>query len=615
MCGIVGYVGRRPAIPIVLEGLKRLEYRGYDSAGVAVLSTGGKLAIKRVVGKLAALEAALSARTLRGNVGIGHPRWATHGKPSLANAHPHSDEESRVSVIHNGIVENYGELKRALAARGHRFLSETDTEVIPHLIEESLGQDKTLADAVRLTLGQIRGAQALMALSPLEPDKIVAARSGYAGAVVVGYGEGEMFVASDLSALLPYTQRTAVLRSGEVAAITATGATYFDEQGRAVVKEPQLSSLDPLAAAKGGYKHFMIKEIMEQPEVVLDSLRGRVQFDPPLVRLGQEFPFIRAQARRFQRAIFLGMGTSLHAAMVGRLMLEGIAGLPAEVDNASEFLYRDPPLDQHTLVVSVTQSGETVDTLKALVAAKRKGAPQLAVCNLPESQATQVADGTIFIRAGLEIGVASTKTFLGSLLALYLLAVHLGRLRGEVSAERLRQLVGDLAPLPSALGRLLEQRDQYQALARRFSNAQHFLFLGRGVQYPIAMEGALKLKEVSYIHAEGYPAGEMKHGPIALIDRELPVVAIALRDALYDKMLGAIAEVKARDGTVIALGTEGDLELARRVDHVLWVPPASSWLSPLLTAVPLQCLAYEIALCRGLDVDQPRNLAKTVTVE
>ncbi|MBI3953519.1 MAG: glutamine--fructose-6-phosphate transaminase (isomerizing) [Chloroflexi bacterium] len=615
MCGIVGYVGKRPALPILLEGLKRLEYRGYDSAGIAVITPRGELALDKAVGKLRALEGSTRARALPGTIGIGHTRWATHGKPSQVNAHPHTDGEGRVAVIHNGIVENYLELKRELAAQGRRFVSETDTEVLPHLIAGFMAQGVGLAEAVRATLGRIRGAHAIVALSPQEPGVIVAARLGHAGAVVIGYGEGEMFVSSDLPALLPHTRRIAVLGNGEVATVTAAGASYCDSQGRAVVKEPQTSSLDPLSAAKGGYKHFMLKEISEQPEVVLDSLRGRVLFDPPTILADQEVPFTAAEARRLRRAVLVGMGTSLHAAMVGRLMLEQIAGLPAEVDNASELRYRDPPLDRQDLVVAVTQSGETVDTLAAMVNAKQKGARQLAICNVPGSQATQVAEGTISIRAGLEIGVASTKTFVGSMLALYLLAIHLGRLRGTVDPPRLQELVRDLAPLPAAMGRLLERQDEYRALAQRFSSSEHFLFLGRGIQHPIAMEGALKLKEVSYIHAEGYAAGEMKHGPIALIDRSLPVVAIAVRDALYDKMLSNIFEVKARDGIVIALGTEGDQELGERADHVIWVPPASPWLAPLLTVVPLQCLAYEIAVRRGCDVDQPRNLAKTVTVE
>jgi glucosamine--fructose-6-phosphate aminotransferase (isomerizing) len=614
MCGIIGYTGNRPAAPLLLEGLQRLQYRGYDSAGLAVLDPDGGLIIRKSVGKLSALASSLEDGLPEGSLGIGHTRWATHGRPSDINAHPHQDCGGEVVVIHNGIVENYRALKEALLAKGHTFRSETDTEVIPHLIEEALKEGGTLEVAVGRAMRQMEGAHALVVFSRREPGKLVAARAGNAGGVVVGYGHDEMFLASDLPALLPHTQSVAFLADGEIAAVTPCGASYLTAAGEELAKKAQTVSYDPLSAARGNFKHFMLKEICEQPESILDTIRGRVLFDPPTLVL-EDVTISRRRLRQIKRVVLVGMGTSLHAAMVGRHYIEQIARIPAEVDNASEFRYRGPLLGPDTLVVAVGQSGETVDTLAAMDEAHRQGALQITVCNVVGSQATRVADAVVYTRCGLEVGVCSTKTFTAAIVALYLLACYLAQERGVVGEDGMRVLLDPLARLPSLVGRVTQRDAEYERLAHRFFRYDNFLYLARGLEFPIAMEGALKLKEVSYIHAEGYPAGEMKHGPIALIDQEMPVVAIAVRDGLYDKMTSNVQQVKTREGTIIALASEGDEELARQVDHVLYLPQASPLLMPVLTAIPLQFFAYHIAVRRGCDVDQPRNLAKTVTVE
>jgi glucosamine--fructose-6-phosphate aminotransferase (isomerizing) len=594
--------------------LQRLQYRGYDSAGLAVLGADGELIIRKSVGKLSALASSLQGGLPGGSLGIGHTRWATHGRPSDSNAHPHQDCSGEVVVIHNGIVENYRALKEMLLAKGHSFRSETDTEVIPHLIEESLKGGGSLEAAVSHSVRQMEGAHALVVFSKREPGKLVAARMGNAGGVVVGYGQDEMFLASDLPALLPHTQRVAFLADGEIAAVTPCGVSYLNAAGEALAKEAQTVSYDPLSAARGNYKHFMLKEICEQPEAILDTIRGRVLFDQPALVL-EDVPISRRRLRQVKRVVLLGMGTSLHAAMVGRHYIEQIARMPAEVDNASEFRYRSPLLSPDTLVIAVGQSGETVDTLAAMDEARCQGALQITVCNVVGSQATRIADGVVYTRCGLEVGVCSTKTFTAAIVALYLLACYLAQERGVVEGDGMRELLDPLARLPSLVGRVTQRGAEYERLAHRFFRYDNFLYLGRGLQFPIAMEGALKLKEVSYIHAEGYPAGEMKHGPIALIDQQMPVVTIAVKDALYDKMMSNIQQVKAREGTVVALASEGEAELAGQVDHVLYLPQASPMLMPVLTAIPLQYFAYHIAVRRGCDVDQPRNLAKTVTVE
>ena len=614
MCGIIGYAGEREASPLLLDGLQRLEYRGYDSAGIAVIGDAGRIVIAKGAGKLSALRSGIEGAHPAGTTGIGHTRWATHGKPTTDNAHPHCDCSGDIVVIHNGIVENYLTLRAELRDRGHTLTSETDTEVVPHLIESYVDAGDDLLAALRHTIGRLEGAHALVVMSAREPGRIIAARIGNAGGVVIGYGEGEMFLSSDLAALLPETQRVAFLSDGEIASITRDGASYVDVDGNPIEVRIQHVPYDPVSAAKGAYKHFMLKEIMEQPQCIMDTFRGRAIFDPPGIDL-EDLHIADDVFRRISRVVLVGMGTSNHAAMIGRTYFERIAGIPAEIDNSSEFRYRDALIGPDTLVISVAQSGETVDTLEAMADAKRRGAPQITICNVPGAQTTRVADGYVLTRCGPEVAVASTKTLTASMTALYLLAIHVARVRGAIDDIRVGQLLADLARMPQLMGRVLTTEPAIAAIASRIAQSQNFLFLARGLEYPMAMEGALKLKEVSYIHAEGYPAGEMKHGPIALIDRNMPVVALALDDGTRDKMLSNIEQVRARDGVVIGVITEGDTELASKCEHVIELPPAPPLLYPLLSAIPMQLLSYHIAVRRGCDVDQPRNLAKTVTVE
>ncbi|HDN78894.1 MAG TPA: glutamine--fructose-6-phosphate transaminase (isomerizing) [Chloroflexi bacterium] len=614
MCGIVGYIGPREASTIVLEGLKRLEYRGYDSAGLAVIERNGKIALRREVGKLVNLENLLREEPASGNIGIGHTRWATHGKPSRYNAHPHIDCSGKIVVIHNGIVENFLSLRQRLQDEGHEFASETDTEVIVHLVESYVNQGDDLVTAARKALSQLQGAQAVVIMSSLEPDKLIAARLGNAGGVVVGVGEGEMFVASDMPAILEHTRKMVFLEDREIAVVTATKAEYFTLEGKPVSKEVHTIPWDPVSASKGPYRHFMQKEIYEQARTLVDTIRGRVDFEKGEVVL-DDFGISPDELRRFKRMAIVACGTSYYAGLVGKFLFEKLVGIPVDVDYGSEFRYRDPYIDRDTLVLVITQSGETVDTLAAMEEARRKGTKIAAIVNVIGSQAARLADGVIYMQAGPEIGVASTKAFTASIVDEYLLALYMGRIRGTISDEEMRAYLDDLARLPNLAGKVLEHGDEYETLAREFHRKEHFLYLGRAINYPIALEGALKLKEISYIHAEGYPAGEMKHGPIALIDENMPVVAIAVRDHVYDKMVSQIEQVKARGGTVIALATEGDEEVARKADYVLYVPKLSYLLSPVINVIPLQLFAYHMAVRRGCDVDQPRNLAKSVTVE
>jgi glucosamine--fructose-6-phosphate aminotransferase (isomerizing) len=612
MCGIVGYIGSHDATSIVVEGLRRLEYRGYDSAGLAVIQD-GQLARQRAVGKLVNLDRVLAEHPLSGTVGIGHTRWATHGGVTEVNAHPHTDCTGSLVVVHNGIVENYLELKKDLQAQGHTFCSETDTEVIAHLIEQRYDGGETLVDAVRHALCQLKGFNAVVVLSAREPDTLVAARLGNAGGVVVGRGDGEMFLASDVPALLTHTQRVIFLENGEMVAVSRNDARFWSLDGTPLAKEWQNLPWGPVSVAKEGYKHFMQKEIYEQGCSAADVIRGRVDFEQGQVYL--DLDIVPEVLCRVERIYSVACGTAWHAALVGKFMIEELARLRVEVDYGSEFRYRDPLLDEHSLVLAVSQSGETVDTLAAMDKARQYGVPTIAVVNVVGSEASRIADGVVYMRAGLEIGVAASKTFTSQMLAQYLLALYLGQVRGTLSPERARALIADLVELPNLIGQVLSNGHEYEALANEYFKRENFLYLGRGINYPIALEGALKLKEISYIHAEGYPAGEMKHGPIALIDERMPVVAIAVRDRVYEKMLSNIEQVKARGGTVIAVATEGDTRIARKADHVLYVPQASSLLTPVLTVLPLQLLAYHIAVRRGCDVDQPRNLAKSVTVE
>lgn len=614
MCGIVGYVGPREASRVVVQGLKRLEYRGYDSAGVAVRQADGRIAIRRDVGKLANLEQSLAQWPLAGQIGMGHTRWATHGAPSQRNAHPHMSMNGRIVVVHNGIVENFAVLREELEAEGVLFASDTDTEVIAQLIERYVASGLTLETAVRHTLNQIKGASAVVVMSQDEPDTLYCARLGNAGGITLGVGQGEMFIASDIPAILEYTRHMIFLESRQMARLTATGYQVMDLQGQPLAPAIHTIGWDPVSAEKGEYKHFMQKEIFEQPRALIDTLGGRADFENGRVHL-PEMKLTPDLAQRLQKIFIVACGTSYYSGLVGKFLIESIARIPVEVEYASEFRYYDPIIDQNTAVLAITQSGETADTLAAMEQAREKGAMLWAIVNAYGSQAMRIADGYIAMQAGPEIGVASTKAFTASIADQYLLACALGELRGTLSAARLRQLVDDLAHLPNLAGRVLDHDPQYQELASQFFKATDFLFLGRGINYPVALEGALKLKEISYIHAEGYPAGEMKHGPIALIDETMPVVALVTKDALYDKMISQVQQAKARGGIVIALAQEGDTAIQQEADHVIHVPAAPPLLAPIVNVIPLQLLSYHIAVRRGADVDQPRNLAKSVTVE
>ena len=613
MCGIVGYVGSRQATPIVFEGLKRLEYRGYDSAGIAAIDQ-GRLCIRREAGKLVNLGILLEAEPLTGSIAIGHTRWATHGKPSQTNAHPHVDCSNQIVVIQNGIVENYRTLRRELKREGHHFASETDTEVIVHLVERYMDAGNDLVTAMRYMLREIQGAHAIVVMSCHEPDRIVAARLGNAGGVTVGLGEGETFVASDIPAILEYTQQMIHLDSQELAVVTAAGAAFLDLDGRPLQKPAHTIPWDPISAAKGKYRHFMQKEIYEQAEAVTHTISGRVDFENSQVYL-KHLNLSPAEAKEIEKIVIVACGTSAYAAQVGKFLIEALARIPVEVDYASEFRYRDPLIDEKTAVLAITQSGETADTLAAMEESQAKGARLWAIVNVIGSQAARIADGVIYMHAGPEIGVASTKAFTTSLVDLYLLGLYLGWARGTIAPHQMDDLLDSLLALPKLVGDVLNNGQEYDELAALFSRRHNFLYLGRGINYPIALEGALKLKEISYIHAEGYPAGEMKHGPIALIDENMPVVAVAVRDSVYEKMISQIEQVKAREGVVIAVATEGDEFIRTKADHVIYVPPTSPLLTPVLTVLPLQLFAYHVAVRRGADVDQPRNLAKSVTVE
>jgi glucosamine--fructose-6-phosphate aminotransferase (isomerizing) len=612
VCGIIGYIGSRPPVEVILEGLRKLEYRGYDSAGLAIAGN-GKLQVHRSEGKLQNLERRLASASLAGTYGLGHTRWATHGRPNEENAHPHRDGSGRLVVVHNGIVENYLELKSRLAAEGDRFVSETDTEVIAHLISKHYRE--SLEGAVFAALAELQGVFAFAALSLDDPDKLVAARSG--PPLVVGLGEGEFFVASDVPAFLSHTRSVLFLDDGEVAVVAKSGVRLYDRTGAERRREPTRISWDPVQAEKQGFKHFMLKEIHEQPRALRDTLLGRFSLDSGRVHLG-ELDFEPDYLRRLERLSLVACGTSWHAALVGKFFIEDLARLPVEVDVASEFRYRNPILGRDQLVVGITQSGETADTLAALRAAGEAETPTLAICNVTGSMATRICRVTMYTHAGPEIGVASTKAFTAQLVALYLLALYLAQERGALAPELARERLSNLARSAHWMEQVLQAAARIEPLARDFYQATDFLYLGRGPLYPIALEGALKLKEISYIHAEGYPAGEMKHGPIALIDERMPVVVLALAGPLFDKIANNIQEAKARGAQIIAVGTEGDQRLDailgerdRRVD----IPPAPESLAPLLAVVPLQLLAYYLAVARGCDVDQPRNLAKSVTVE
>ena len=614
MCGIIGYIGDKPVVPVLIEGLRRLEYRGYDSAGVAVVNGHG-LEIRRSAGKLGNLEQVIEGSPITGKYGLGHTRWATHGRPTEENAHPHRDCKDKIVVVHNGIIENYLELKQDLQSRGHKFVTETDTEVVAHLVEQEW-KDDGLESAVMRAMQRLRGLFAIVLLSADDPEKIVAVRNG--PPVVVGLGEGEWFVASDIPAILQHTRDVTFLNDQEMAIVTRAGVKFTDLSGKVIEKKPQRVTWDPVQAEKAGYKHFMLKEIFEQPTAVRETILGRVSQDTGLVFL-DEMNLTDDDFRSINKIQLLACGTSWHAGLVGKFLLEQFASVPTEVDYGSEYRYRSPIVDDKTLTVVITQSGETADTLAALREAKGKGAKSIAICNVVGSMATREADGTLYTHAGPEIGVASTKAFTCQLVALYILAMYLGQVRGTMPEEHRKRHISELLRLPSILDDVLKTSKQIEDIANRFANRTDFLYLARGINYPIALEGALKLKEISYIHAEGYPAGEMKHGPIALIDEKMPVVTIAPSDHVYEKMLGNIQEVKARGGSVIAITTAGDDTIWRMLngntDSIVSLPAVPPELAPVVISIPLQLLSYHIAVRRGCDVDQPRNLAKSVTVE
>src|SRR3954469_9228765 len=615
MCGIIGYIGSKEVVPVLIEGLRRLEYRGYDSAGVAVVKN-GCVDLRRSAGKLSKLEQVNGAAPLPGDYGVGHTRWATHGRPTEENAHPHRDCTGKIVVAHNGIIENYLDLKLELQSQGHKFVTETDTEIVAHLVEREM-KDDGLENAVRRArLLLMRGLFALVLISADDPEKIVTVRNG--PPIVVGLGDGEFFVASDIPAILSHTRDVVFLGDEEMATITRTGVEFTDFFGRPVSKATQRVLWDPIMAEKAGYKHFMLKEIFEQPTAARETILGRVSQDSGKVFL-EEMKISDAQFAAIEKVTILACGTSWHAALVGKYMIERLARVPVEVDYGSEYRYRSPIVPKNTLAVVITQSGETADTLAALREAKQRGACSLSICNVVGSMATRETEGTIYTHAGPEIGVASTKAFTSQLVALYLLGLRLGQARGVLSSEASKPHIDALLQLPQLLEETLKVAPEVEEVAARFHARSDFLYLGRGINYPIALEGALKLKEISYIHAEGYPAGEMKHGPIALIDENMPVVTIAPKDHVFEKMIGNMQEAKARGGSIVALTTRGDDKLSAILDpthdFVLEVPPAPELLIPIVMVLPLQLLAYDIAVRRGCDVDQPRNLAKSVTVE
>jgi glutamine---fructose-6-phosphate transaminase (isomerizing) len=614
MCGIIGYIGSKPVVPVLLEGLRRMEYRGYDSAGVAVVSPEG-IALRRSAGKLANLEQAIRVDPVEGLYGVGHTRWATHGRPTEENAHPHRDCTGRIVVVHNGIIENYLELKEELQLQGHEFKTETDTEIVAHLVEREM-RDDGLENAVRRALTYMRGMFAIVLVSVEDPEKIVAVRNG--PPIVVGLGKDEFFVASDIPAILAHTRDVVFLGDEEMAVITRSGVQFTDYHGRAVSKTTQRVLWDPIAAEKGGHKHFMLKEIYEQPTAARDTILGRVSLDRGQIFLA-DLNISDETLRAIQKVSIIACGTSWHAGLVGKYLIEALAQVPVEVDYGSEYRYRNPIVASNELAVVITQSGETADTLAALREAKRKGARSIAICNVVGSMATREAEGTVYTHAGPEIGVASTKAFTSQLVALQLLALYMAQVRGTLNATQIRTHIAELLQMPHTIEQTIKASAVMEKVGERFYNRSDFLFLGRGINYPIALEGALKLKEISYIHAEGYPAGEMKHGPIALIDEQMPVVAIAPNDHVFEKMIGNVQEAKARGGSVIALTTDGDGRMAavldRQTDVMVPLPATTALLTPVVMTVPLQLLAYHIAVRRGCDVDQPRNLAKSVTVE
>ncbi len=611
MCGIIGYIGNNEAVEVLVDGLKKLEYRGYDSAGIAIIGKDG-LVLNRCEGKISKLEELIRKRIPEGKVGVGHTRWATHGRPSEENAHPHTDCKGKLVVVHNGIIENYLPLKKKLKSEGHRFKSETDTEVIAHLIEKHLRKDGQLLDSVQKALKEVKGSYALAVISTDELGSVVAARRE--SPLIIGVGKGENFIASDVPAILGRTREVIYLDDGEVARIKKDGIEVYNKDRRRVVKKISKISWDPIMTEKDGFKHFMLKEIFEQPRAIQDTFRGRLAPDRGEVYL-DEINLKAKEIKDIEKIFLIACGTAYHAGLIGKFLLEDLANVPCEVDIGSEFRYRNPLISNKTLVVIISQSGETADTLAGLREAKKKGAKTIAICNVLGSTATREADGLIYTHAGPEIGVASTKAFTAQLIALYILAIYIGRTKRTMKKEFAKDLMVHLLHIPKQVKEILNNQDKISSCAKKYFKKEDYIYLGRNINYPIALEGALKLKEISYIHAEGYPAGEMKHGPIALIDEEIPVVVIATKGKVYEKNLANIQEVKARKGILIALATKGDKQIKEMADDIFYLPDTLEILSPILSVIPLQLLAYHTALLRGCDIDQPRNLAKSVTVE
>ena len=614
MCGIIGYTGKNQAIDVLISGLETLEYRGYDSSGITVLHADRPPVTMRSPGKLSNLKTIINESNIIGNTGLGHTRWATHGPATKLNAHPHADCDEVVYSVHNGIVENHLELRTRLEKLGHNFLSDTDSETIPHLIEEHLKNNLSIERAIQETAKELKGSNSVAIVYSNEPGEIFAFRTGNAGGLVVGISENGTYISSDINALTGVATSIIYLSENELANIDQGKVNFFNMEGDIISKTSSKMSNTTAASHKGNYKNFMSKEIYDQPGAVFNTFRDIVSFNKSRINFSN-LSFTPKEIRSFNRIVLTGMGTSLHAAMIARHWIENIAGIPAEWENSSEFTYRNPVLDPNTLFISITQSGETADTLNAMHVAKQNGATLLNICNYKESQAGRLADQTLYMNAGAEIGVAATKTFTCSLSTLYIFSIYIGQLRGHIDKSRVSIMLKELSSLPSMMESILKDADTYKELANKYARYSNFLFLGRGINFPVAMEGALKLKEISYIHAEGYPAGEMKHGPISLIDNSMPVIAIAPQNTVYKKMISNISEVKAREGIVLAISSDSDNEIINKVDDVSKIPECSELLSPILTTIPLQLLSYYIAMKKGCDVDQPRNLAKSVTVE
>lgn len=610
MCGIIGYIGNRQAVPVLLDGLQRLEYRGYDSAGVAVFGR-GKIERHRIEGKISGLKEKLAKETVDSLIGIGHTRWATHGRPTEENAHPHIDCKNEIVLVHNGIIENYFNLKQELKELGHKFVSDTDTEVLAHLIEENNGDD--LLKAIVMSLKKVEGSYALAILSAKSPDKLYAARSG--SPLVIGIGEGEYFIASDVLAVLNWTKRVVFLDDGEVAEISRNGFQIYNIADlEPLSKEVQLITWDPITAEKSGYRHFMLKEIYEQPRVIEENIKGRLSKDKEEIYL--DFPNLSGKGlKEIEKILIVACGTSYHAGLVGKFILEKVMRTPVEVDIGSEFRYRDPILNKKTLLVAISQSGETADTIAAVKEARKSSAMIISICNVFDSSIARLSDGVIYTHAGPEIGVASTKAFTAQLTVQYLLGLYLAKLRSSISKIELVEIIDELLKLPKKVEAILDSSHEIVRCCKSYFKYKNFLYLGRGINYPIALEGALKLKEISYLHAEGYPAGEMKHGPIALIDENMPIVAVVPHGQVYEKMVSNLREAQARQGVIVAVGYKNDKVVQEMADYFFTIPETMEFLTPILTIIPLQLLAYHIAACLGVDIDQPRNLAKSVTVE